>query len=73
MAKNTELFVDGLKDRRIVNEKNKPVTIERARELWEGGKVKNYNQSFHRLATRANWDWEELERQYDEMDKARGI
>lgn len=70
--KYDSLFVDGVKDRRIVNKKKQVVSIEDARKLWESGKVKDFNMSFQRLATRANWDWEELERQYAEMDKARG-
>lgn len=63
------LFVDG---GQIVDQDGSPVTIERARELWETTKIFDYNLAFLRLATKANWDFEELERQYAEMDKARG-
>ena len=63
------LFVDG---GQIVDQDRNPVTIERAKELWETTKVFDYNLSFLRLATKANWDFEELARQYAEMDKQRG-
>lgn len=71
--KSTELFVDGIKNRVIVDQDRKPVSIEKAKQLWKRGSVGNYNLSFKRLATVANWDWEELERQYAEMDMARGL
>lgn len=66
--KAIELFVDGT---RIVNQDHQEITIETARRLWNAGKVTNCNMSFQRLATRANWDFAELARQYAEMDKAR--
>ncbi len=65
-----ELFVDG--GDTIVDQHGKPYTIDEARALWEAGKVSNYNMAFGRLATRANWDFAELARQYAEMDAARG-
>lgn len=68
--KELELFTDG---REIVDANRKVYTIEQAKALWESGKVTNFNMSFHRLATRANWDFDELKRQYAEMDKARGF
>ena len=71
--KSIELFVDGIKNRVIVDQDRKPVPIERAKELWNRGSVGNCNLSFRRLATLANWDWDELERQYAEMDRARGL
>ena len=71
--KSIELFVDGIKNRVIVDQDRKPVSIEKAKQLWKRGSVGNCNLSFKRLATVANWDWEELERQYAEMDKARGL
>jgi hypothetical protein len=74
MAKKTpkhiELFVDG--GDTIVDQDRKPYTIAEARALWEAGKVANFNMSFQRLATKANWDFAELKRQYAEMDAARG-
>lgn len=65
--KGIELFVEGTI---IVDHQNRKVTVDQARTLWEGGKVKNCNLSFKRLATLAGWDFVELERQYREMDSA---
>lgn len=72
--KKIELFVDGPPQyRSIVDQDDNEVSLDRAKELWEAGKVTNCNLSFQRLATRANWDFAELARQYAEMDRARGI
>lgn len=67
-----KLFVNGIKDRKIVDSEYNEISIDEARKLWESGLVEDFNMALQRLATRANWDWEELDRQYAEMDKARG-
>jgi hypothetical protein len=72
--KALELFVDGgPAARRIVDQDNRPITIEMARDMWNAGKVTNCNMAFQRLATRANWSFDELARQYAEMDPPRGL
>jgi hypothetical protein len=55
----------------IVNQDHQEITVEQARELWDSGEVVNFNAAFMRLATRANWDFDELHRQYAEMDRHR--
>jgi hypothetical protein len=67
--KTVELFVDG--GNAIVDQDRNPVSIGVARSLWEQGRVSNYNLAFRRLATLADWDFEELARQFAEMDAAR--
>ncbi len=72
MSKKTEvvgLFVEG---NHIVDHLKNPVSIDEARRLWNAAKVSEYNMAFMRLATRANWDFNELDRQLAEMDKNRG-
>jgi hypothetical protein len=69
--KTLELFVD--RGTTIIDHDGNHLTIAEARSLWEAGKVSNYNLSFHRLATRANWDFDELARQYRVEDAIRGL
>jgi hypothetical protein len=67
------LFVEGVKlgEYRIVDQDKNPVTIEEARRVWEGGEIEDYNISLFRLATQANWDFIELDRQYAELNVIR--
>jgi hypothetical protein len=68
-AKPIELFIDG--PERIVNQDKKEVSILEAKKLWDAGKVTNFNLSLKRLATRCGWDFNELARQYGEMERNR--
>ena len=67
--KTGELFVDS--GNRIIDQDKKEVSIPEAKSLWERSRVTNYNLSFRRLATLADWDFDELARQYAEMEAAR--
>lgn len=70
--KPLELFVEIRKNSNAILDHNgHHVSIDEARLLWESGQVTNCNLAFTRLATRANWDFTELARQYAEMDAAR--
>ena len=64
-ARNISLYVVGDK---IIDQDDNEITISEAKALWEGGRLYDCNLSFKRLATRANWDFTELARQYSEMD-----
>lgn len=43
------------------------IGVEKARKLWDAGKVTDCNVAFSRLAS-ADFDMDEVERQYRELD-----
>ena len=61
----TMLFVDTHNSiYRIVDEHKREVSQDEARKLWESGKLSDWNQAFHRLATQFNFDLAALRRYY---------
>jgi hypothetical protein len=66
-SRSCELFLDGWTFK-IKDGRGRAVTPERARKLWEAGRVSNCNLAMRRLATGANWDFDELRRQYHALD-----
>ncbi len=47
-----------------------PITLERAREIYESGDWSDCTLSLHSLAD-CGWDWDALDSYYREMDGAR--
>lgn len=69
MTKPIALFVNSATDYSIVDGKNRPVTIEDAKRLYESGAVQDYNIAFRRLAE-LNFDIEALKAHYKSGGRA---
>ena len=64
------LHLESASNYQIKDETGAVLSLEEARALWEGGKLKDYNLAFGRLATQFDFDLDRLKQYYARGSRA---